>query len=72
MSISYVPRNKHVRDGEITLKDFVHSEAEKYGITESAIYNRVLRGTYHGLEFRRVNKRVVFVKEKTRPMPTTT
>jgi len=52
------------QSGEVSLKDFVKDEAGRTGLGESAIYMRLNRGAYSGLEFRRVNRRVVFVRTK--------
>lgn len=52
--------------GEVSMKDFVRSEAERRGVGENAIYNNIWRGRYPNLEYRRVNKRVVFVKTKAK------
>lgn len=48
--------------GEVALKDWVAMEAVRRGVSVNAIYNNLSRGKYPGLEFRRVNQRVVFVK----------
>jgi hypothetical protein len=51
--------------GEVQLKDFLTSEAERIGCTTNAISMRVARGKYDDkLTFRRVNRRVIFVKVK--------
>lgn len=50
--------------GEVSLKEFVAAEAARLELTDGAIYMRLKRGMYPGLEFRRVNQRVVFVKVK--------
>lgn len=50
---------------ELPLKVFVMEEAARNGESESAVYMRINRGGYAGrLEFRRVNRRVIFVKSK--------
>ena len=47
---------------EMPLKQWVHAEAARCDVNPSAIYNRIARGKYPHLKFRRVNKRVVFVQ----------
>lgn len=51
-------------DLELPLKVYVAMEAARLRMTERAVYVRIYRGRYPGLEFRRVNQRVVFVKAK--------
>ena len=60
----YVPRNAP-QPGEITLKQWVQTEAEYRHTTASAIHNRINRGCYPNLVLRRVNQRVIFVKMNT-------
>lgn len=47
---------------EIPLKVWVLDEAERQGVTASAVYNRLARGKYDALPLRRVNARVVYVQ----------
>lgn len=47
---------------EITLKQRVLDEAARESRSPSTIYERIYRGKYPHLKFRRVNKRVVFVQ----------
>lgn len=62
MSAKYVPRNLQMRPGEMPMKAWVMEEAERAGVTTSAIYMRIHRGCYLGLKVRRANSRIVFVK----------
>src|SRR5260221_13228477 len=50
-----------------TLKCFIIDEAAKLGITYHAVYNRIYRTQkkyYPNIQLTRINKRVVFVREK--------
>lgn len=49
-------------DGEVQFKRWCMDEAERNGCTFKGIQKRFYRGKYDGLELRKVNKRVVFVK----------
>lgn len=49
-------------DDEVTMKEWLYREAKRDGVTEDAIVQRLTRGCYPELKFRRVNQRVVFVK----------
>lgn len=51
---------------ELPLKVYVAMEAARLRTSERAVYVRIYRGKYPGLEFRRVNQRVVFVKPAAR------
>lgn len=48
----------------IPLKQWLHEEAKRCGITKSAIQSRLTRGKYLGLTLRRKNKRVILVVSK--------
>ena len=61
MSIKYTPAWEP-REGELLMKTWVHEEARRAGKTPGAIYHRIYKGRYSGLQFRRVNRRIVFVK----------
>ncbi len=52
---------------EIPLKSWVTTEAQRLGLSEAAIYLRIKRDGYPGLEMRRVNRRVVFVQVAPKP-----
>ena len=53
--------DKCPRPGEITLKEWIHAEALRRGMTVNQISGQYHRGAYRGLTTRRVNKRLVFV-----------
>jgi hypothetical protein len=58
------PAPAHVaRAGEVPLKEFVTREMERLEIPATTIYMRIQRNGYPDLVVRRVNQRVVFVKE---------
>ena len=64
---SWVPDFKLVNKaspGEVLMKEFVESESVRLGICSHSVYRRIERGHYAHMEFRRVNRRVVFVKAK--------
>lgn len=63
MSLRYEPRIHPALANEIVLKSWCMEEAGRDGVGISAIYSRLSRGHYKNLQFRHVNKRVVFVKE---------
>lgn len=63
MSLRYEPRIHPMLAGESAMKSWCLEEAYRTGITLSAVYTRLSRGHYKNLQFRHVNKRVVFVKE---------
>jgi hypothetical protein len=48
--------------GEMPLRQFAQSEAERQGVTESAIYNQIRRGLYSGLVVRPVDNKLSFVR----------
>ena len=51
---------------ELLLKDFIWQEAQRLGMTYHGIYYRVRRTRrryYPGLNVRKVNRKVVFVRE---------
>jgi hypothetical protein len=45
------------------LRDWVKRQAQRDGVTASAIYNRLGRGKYPRLALERINRSVVFVEE---------
>lgn len=49
------------RTGEVLLKAWKLSEAERTGTTVGAVNMRIQRGQYDHLHFRRVNKRIIYV-----------
>ena len=51
-------------EGELRLKTWVIGEAERCGVCEVAIHQRIKHNKYPDLVIRRVNKRVVFVSRK--------
>lgn len=50
--------------GFVPLKEFVMNEAQRLSLTPEAIYNRIYRGKYPGLEYHKVNQRVIFVRHE--------
>ena len=48
---------------EISLKQWVHDEAERTGLKPASIYNRLNKGKYPGLKLRKVNKRIIWVRK---------
>lgn len=60
----YVPRVHLPKPGEIPLKQFKLAEAARLGVAVHRVETWLSRGKYPGLKFRRVNSRVVFVKQK--------
>lgn len=56
------------RLGFVTEKEFVVSEAQRLGLTLQAIYCRISRGSYSGLEYHKLNERVIFVRHNG-PLP---
>lgn len=50
------------RRGELRLKDWTSTEAQRAGVTPEAIVARIKNGRYPSLKVRRLNKRVVFVR----------
>ncbi len=48
---------------EIPLKQWLAEEAKREGVSPGAIDSRVRQGKYSNLELRRVNKRVVWVRQ---------
>ena len=58
---NYQPRNR-ARPGEVPLKNWLMDMAEKYHVSEIAIWQRVWRYKTMAVPLiRRVNRRVVFV-----------
>jgi hypothetical protein len=60
---NYIPRN-NPRPGEIPLKTWLADMAEKHQVCTMAVWQRIWR--YHTMpapELRRVNSRVIFVKQ---------
>ena len=53
---------RHPAPNEVRLKEWVAEEAQRHGLTTSAIYNRLNRGFYHTLQVRRVHGRVAFIQ----------
>jgi len=53
----------------IQLRSFLNAEAARDGITARGVFNRIKRGRYLGLEFLRINKRVVLVRGDARYQP---
>lgn len=49
--------------GEVRLKTFLQDEAARLNVSTHAVFQRISRGNYPGLSKRRVNGRVVFVKQ---------
>lgn len=47
-----------------TLKEFMRQEAEKDGVTITAIFNRIKRGKYPAIIRDHINQRVVYVRSK--------
>lgn len=45
----------------MTLKQFVYTEALRYGVTPGRIYSHINHGGYPGLELERINQRVIYV-----------
>jgi len=56
-------RHYPAKDGELRLKEWVYERARVEQATPLAVYSRFWRGQYNQLQVRRVNQRVVFVKE---------
>lgn len=54
--------------GFVTMKEFVMSEAQRLDLTPEAIYNRINRAKYPGLEQTKINQRVIFVRHNG-PLP---
>lgn len=50
-------------------KQWRQEEAIREGVTETAIWHRVDRGLYPGLILARVNSRVIWVEDQSRPTP---
>lgn len=53
--------DSQARPGEVSMKEFVAGEAARLGITEHAVYQKIRRGRYPGLQVRRANNYRVFV-----------
>jgi hypothetical protein len=53
----------------LQLRSFLNAEAARDGITARGVFNRIKRGRYPGLEFLRINKRVVLVRGDARYQP---
>lgn len=51
----------------MTMKAWRQAEAERLGLTESAIATRIYRGQYPNLKTIHINRRVVFVKQSLAP-----
>lgn len=51
--------------GEVRIKEWVHTEAERSGVTVGAVYSRLARDYYKDrIKIRKVNYQVGFIKEK--------
>ena len=60
------PTVKHkARKGEVRIKEWVYTEAERTGKKPSSVQTDLCRGKYkHRVKVRKVNYQVGFVKEK--------
>lgn len=54
-----------IMNTEQPMKHWVADEAQKQGVCKQTIWMRIRRGKYPHLQFRRVNKRVVYVTDLT-------
>jgi hypothetical protein len=60
--MSFQPPKNPTLPGEVPMKLFRRSEADRLGLSEIAIHNRIYGGKhYPKIKLRRVNRRVVFV-----------
>lgn len=53
---------KHMSYREVPLKIWIQEQAEKFGVSTTAIHMKILRGKMPRPPMRRVNKRVIFVR----------